>query len=98
AASATAEPTLKKFLTTRADAFVSNDYYASDVAWMELDAAIEPTIGPYEVYEDEWFNAKAAFEAFITIRDDAESKKLQSFASHLQELENALPIEAKFRN
>ena len=58
---------------------MSNDYYASDVAWMELDAAVEPTIGPYEVYEDEWFNAKAAFEAFITVRDDAESKKLQSF-------------------
>ena len=71
----------------------SNDYYASDVAWMELDASIEPTIGPYEVYEDEWFNFKAAFEAFITIRDDAETKKLQSFSAHLQELENALPID-----
>src|SRR5205085_11281962 len=43
AAQLTAEPTLKTFLTTRADAFLSNDYYASDVAWMELDAAIEPT-------------------------------------------------------
>jgi Peptidase family M49 len=98
AANLTTEPTLKKFLTARADAFLSNDYYASDVAWMELDAAIEPTIGPYEVYEDEWFNAKAAFEAFITVRDDAESKKLQSFSSHLQELENALPIDPKYRN
>jgi hypothetical protein len=98
AASLTTEPTLRKFLTARADAFASNDYYASDVAWMELDAAVEPTIGPYEVYEDEWFNAKAAFEAFITVRDDAESKKLQSFASHLQELENALPIDPKYRN
>jgi hypothetical protein len=98
AANLTSEPTLKKFLTARADAFVSNDYYASDVAWMELDAAVEPTIGPYEVYEDEWFNAKAAFEAFITVRDDAESKKLQSFSSHLQELENALPIDPKYRN
>jgi Peptidase family M49 len=98
AASLTTEPTLRKFLTARADAFASNDYYASDVAWMELDAAVEPTIGPYEVYEDEWFNAKAAFEAFITVRDDVESKKLQSFASHLQELENALPIDPKYRN
>ena len=98
AAAATAEPTLKRFLTTRADAFLSNDYYASDVAWMELDAAVEPTIGPYEVYEDEWFNAKAAFEAFITVRDDAESLKLQSFSAHLQELENALPIEPRYRN
>ena len=98
AAGLTSEPTLKKFLTTRADAFVSNDYYASDVAWMELDAAVEPTIGPYEVYEDEWFNAKAAFEAFITVRDEAESKKLQAFSAHLQELENALPIDPKYRN
>jgi len=98
AADLTTQPTLKRFLTTRADAFLNDDYYASDVAWMELDASIEPTIGPYEVYEDEWFNFKAAFEAFITIRDDAESKKLQSFSAHLQELENALPIDPKYRN
>jgi hypothetical protein len=98
AAAMTANATLKKFLTARADAFISNDYYASDVAWMELDAALEPTIGPYEVYEDEWFNAKAAFEAFITVRDEAESKKLQAFSQHLQELENNLPIDAKYRN
>jgi hypothetical protein len=98
AAEATTQPTLKRFLTTRADAFLNDDYYASDVAWMELDASIEPTIGPYEVYEDEWFNFKAAFEAFITLRDEAESKKLQSFSAHLQELENALPIDPKYRN
>jgi hypothetical protein len=98
AAELTSDTTLKKFLTTRADAFLSNDYYASDVAWMELDGAIEPTIGPYEVYEDEWFNFKAAFEAFITVRDEAESKKLQAFSDHLQELENNLPIEASLRN
>ena len=60
---------------------------------MELDASIEPTIGPYEVYEDEWFNYKAAFEAFITVRDDAETKKLQVVQQQLQELENALPID-----
>ena len=98
AAAETTQPTLKRFLTTRADAFLSDDYYESDIAWMELDASIEPTIGPYEVYEDEWFNFKAAFEAFITIRDDAESKKLQSFSAHLQELENALPIDPRYRN
>jgi hypothetical protein len=98
AARLTAEPTLQAFLTARADAFLSNDYYASDVAWMEIEGAIEPTIGPYEVYEDEWFNAKAAFEAFVTIRDEAETQKLQSFASHLQDLENALPIDPAYRN
>jgi hypothetical protein len=92
------DPTLKKFLDTRAAAFLSNDYYDSDVAWMELDAAIEPTIGPYEVYEDEWFNYKAAFEAFITLRDDEETKKLERFGAELQEIENNLPIDARHRN
>ena len=94
----TGQPSLKAYLSSRADAFLSNDYYASDVAWMELDASIEPTIGPYEVYEDEWFNYKAAFEAFVTLRDDAETKKLAAFSSRLQELEDALPIDARLRN
>ncbi len=98
AASLTSEPTLKAYLTSRADAFLSNDYYASDVAWMELDAGIEPTIGPYEVYEDEWFNAKAAFEAFITIRDDAETAKLAELGSQLQDIEDHLPIDPGYRN
>jgi hypothetical protein len=98
AASLTCQPTLKAFLTGRAGALLTNDYYASDVAWMELDATIEPTIGPYEVYEDGWFNYKAAFEAFITIRDDVETKKLARFGAELQEIENNLPIDPKYRN
>jgi len=98
AAAATAQPTLKAYLESRAAAFVSNDYYDSDVRWMELDATIEPTIGPYEVYEDEWFNYKAAFEAFITVKDRTESDKLQKFAGSLQEIENNLPIDARYRN
>jgi peptidase M49-like protein len=98
AAALATEPTLKAFLTKRAAAFLSNDYYDSDVAWMELKGAIEPTIGPYEVYEDEWLNYKAAFEAFITVRDDVESAKLQKFAAELQDIENHLPIDPKYRN
>ncbi len=98
AAAATAQPTLKAFLESRALAFASNDYYDSDVKWMELDATIEPTIGPYEVYEDKWFNYKAAFEAFITVKDRAESAKLQQFAGSLQEIEDHLPIDPKYRN
>ncbi len=94
----TSDPTLRTFLAARADAFVSNDYYASDVAWMELDSAIEPTIGPYEVYEDEWFNFKAAFEAFIAVRDEAESAKLARFGGELQEIEDHLPIDPSLRN
>ena len=98
AAAATSQPTLKRFLESRASAFISNDYYESDIAWMELDASIEPTIGPYEVYEDEWFNLKAAFEAFITLRDDEETRKLARFAHELQDLEDHLPIDPKYRN
>ena len=98
AAALTTQPTLKAFLEKRAQAFLTNDYYDSDVAWMELDASIEPTIGPYEVYEDEWFNYKAAFEAYITIRDDAETAKLAQFGHELQALEDALPIDPRYRN
>jgi hypothetical protein len=98
AAVLTQQLSLKRYLLKRADAFLSDDYYESDVAWMELDSSIEPTIGPYEVYEDEWFNAKAAFEAFIAIRDDAETAKLSQLGSHLQEIENNLPIDPKYRN
>jgi hypothetical protein len=98
AAAITKEPTLKTFLTRRADAFLSNDYYDSDVAWMELKGAVEPTIGPYEVYEDELFNYKAAFESFITVQDEAESAKLQKFGGQLQDIEDHLPIDPKYRN
>jgi len=98
AAAATADRSLKRFLESRANAFLSNEYYESDLAWMELDSSIEPTIGPYEVYEDEWFNQKAAFEAFITVRDQAESDKLAKFSSELQDIENHLPIDPALRN
>jgi hypothetical protein len=65
---------------------------------MELKGAIEPTIGPYEVYEDELFNYKAAFESFITVQDEAETQKLQKFRGELQDIEDHLPIDAKHRN
>jgi hypothetical protein len=89
---------LKDFLGKRADAFDSNDYYQSDVAWMDLNAPIDVTIGPYETYEDELFGYKAAFEAYVTLTDAAESAKLQKFSQHLQELENNLPMDARYRN
>jgi len=98
AAALTTNQTLKAFLTTRADAFTSNDYYASDVAWMDLNAPIELTIGPYETYEDELFGYKASFEAYVTLRDAAESDKLAKFSQHLQELEDNLPIDPGYRN
>jgi hypothetical protein len=98
AAAATTQPSLKAFLEKRAAAFLSNDYYASDVAWMELDASLEPTIGPYETYDDGWFGYKAAFEAYVTVRDEKESASLARFASELQWLEDRLPIEPRWRN
>src|SRR5882672_4059442 len=98
AAALTTNGTLKDFLAKRADAFASNDYYASDVAWMDLKAPIDVTIGPYETYEDELFGYKAAFEAYVTLTDAAESAKLAKFGQHLQELENNLPLEARYRN
>ena len=83
---------LNKYLTTRAMAFLSNNYYESDMAWMDLkNHTIEVVIGPYEVYEDELFNYKAAFECFLTIKDPEESKKLEIFANYLNDIENNLP-------
>jgi len=98
ASALTAEPTLKTFLARRADAFLSNDYRASDMAWMDLEGRIEPTLGPYEVYEDRWFGAKAAFEAFITLRDDAASVRLARLGAELQSLEDSLPLDDRFKN
>ena len=98
AAALTTDVTLKAFLTKRAAAFSSNDYYQSDVAWMDLDSPIDLTIGPYETYEDELFGYKAAFEAYVTLRDTAETAKLAKFSQYLQELEDHLPIDAKYRN
>jgi hypothetical protein len=97
AAALTDNATLKKFLTTRADAFMSDDYYASDVAWMDLDAPLDITIGPYETYTDELFGYKAAFEAYINLRDAKETQKLGFFSQHLQEIENNLPEDPQYR-
>jgi hypothetical protein len=98
AAGLTANKTLKDFLTKRAQAFSNDDYYASDVAWMDLDSPIDVTIGPYETYEDELFGYKATFEAFVTLKDEAESAKLAKFGAYLQDIENNLPMDPGYRN
>jgi hypothetical protein len=98
AAADTDNASLKKFLQLRAEAFLSNDYLASDFAWMDLDAPVDITIGPYETYNDELFGYKAAFEAYVNIRDQKETQKLDFFAKHMQELEDNLPIDAQYRN
>jgi len=98
AAALTDNESLKKFLSTRAEAFLSNDYYESDMAWMDLDAPLDITIGPYETYNDELFGYKAAFEAYVNLRDDQETNKIGAFAQHLQEIENNLPMDPQYRN
>ncbi len=98
AAGLTDNESLKKFLTLRADAFLSNDYYQSDLSWMDLDAPLDITIGPYETYNDEIFGYKAAFEAYVNVRDEEETAKLSAFTHLLQQIEDNLPIDPKYRN
>jgi hypothetical protein len=98
AADATDNASLKKFLNSRADAFLSNDYFDSDMAWMDLNAHLDVTIGPYETYNDQLFGYKAAFEAYVSLRDEAETQKFSVLADHLQEIEDDLPIDPQYRN
>jgi hypothetical protein len=97
AAALTGNATLRKFLTSRADAFSSNDYYQSDIDWMDLDAPLDVTFGPYETYNDELFGYKAAFEAYINLRDEKESARLAFLGQHLQDIENNLPEDPQYR-
>jgi hypothetical protein len=98
AAALTSNASLKVFLLKRADAFFSNNYEDSDIAWVEMDSPVEVVIGPYEVYEDGLFNAKASFEAFITVVDKPESEKLKVYIKHLADMERSLPIPDKYKN
>ncbi len=98
AAALTSNASLKKFLELRAAAFESDDYYASDLAWMDLDAPVEVTIGPYETYEDELFGYKAAFEAFVTVNLPQQSSALARYKQQLPSLERNLPIPDEHKN
>ncbi|HEY1433828.1 MAG TPA: peptidase, partial [Thermoanaerobaculia bacterium] len=98
AAALTGNASLRTYLEKRADAFLTDDYYASDLAWMDLDSEIEVVIGPYEVYEDDLFNYKASFTSFVSVRDKAEGEKLAVYAQHLPDMEKALPIPDEHKN
>ncbi len=90
---------LAKFLRSRAAAFASNDYFQSDMDWMDIrDNIIDVTLGPYEVYEDNLFNYKAAFESVVAIRNPADSQKLEQLKSFLPAMERNLPIPAEYKN
>jgi Peptidase family M49 len=98
AAGLTENASLKNFLNLRADAFLSNTYYDSDLAWMDLDAPLDITIGPYETYNDQVFGYKAAFEVYVNLRDDDETTKFSVLSAHLQDIENNLPLDPQYRN
>jgi Peptidase family M49 len=98
AATLTDNASLKSYLTKRADAFLSDDYRDSDMAWMDLNGPIEVVIGPYEVYEDNLFNYKAAYEAFVTVVDAPETAKLAAYARALPDMERNLPEPEQYKN
>ncbi|RQV98875.1 MAG: peptidase, partial [Calditrichaeota bacterium] len=99
AASRIRNSSVKTYLNSRADAFLSNDYFQSDIDWMDLkDHTLEIVVGPYEVYEDKLFGYKAAFEAFVTLVDPVESEKLYRVSGYLDEMEKNLPIPDKYKN
>ncbi|MFH0944436.1 MAG: peptidase [Planctomycetota bacterium] len=98
AAAITENESLRRFLESRAAAFLSDDYYQSDMDWMDLDSQVEITIGPYETYEDRMFGYKAAFEAFVTVADQAESERLAIYKSELPAMEANLPIPQEMKN
>jgi hypothetical protein len=98
AAGLTENASLRRFLESRAAAFGTDDYYQSDVDWMDLDAPVEVTIGPYEVYEDGLFAYKAAFEGFVTVNLPSESTKLVRFKELLPWLERNLPLPEEHKN
>ncbi|MDQ3470880.1 MAG: hypothetical protein M3428_00610 [Pseudomonadota bacterium] len=99
AAAKTSNPSLKRFLGLRAEAFRTDDYFQSELAWMDLKGTpIEVAIGPYEVYTDTLYGRKTAFEAFITLRDPQESRALDVYKGELRGMEANLPVEERLKN
>src|SRR5437867_802760 len=98
AAALTTNESLRNFLNKRADAFLSDNYRDSDMAWMDLSGPIDVVIGPYEVYEDNLFNYKASFESFVTVVDAPESAKLAAYAHALPDMERNLPEPDQYKN
>lgn len=88
----------KDYLEKRADAFLNDEYYKSDVAWMQMkENDIDFIIGPIENYEDQLFNYKAAHESFILIKDKEWSEKISRLADLLPMLQRELPVPEKYK-
>jgi len=99
AAATTSNKSLGRFLSLRAKAFRTNDYFDSEMAWMDISGTpIEVAIGPYETYTDELYGQKAAFEAFVTLKDPTESTKLARFNGALRDMEANLPEDEAYKN
>lgn len=93
------EPGFKNYLEQRAKALLTDDYYASDVAWMEMKkSTLDFVIGPIESYEDQLFGYKTAYEAYILVKDIEWSQKLERFAVLLPELQKNLPCTPEYKN
>ena len=89
---------MKKYLTERVKAFRTDDYLASDLAWMDMkDCNMDLVIGPIENYDDHLFEAKAAYEAFILLKDEARSANLAKYVGLLPELQKALPCAPEYK-
>jgi hypothetical protein len=89
---------LKTYLNLRAEALLSDNYLASDLAWMDmLDNNIDFVVGPIENYEDQLFNYKAAHEAYILIKDHEWSQKLSRFTAFLPMLQQSLPVKPEYK-
>jgi len=98
AAALAEEPGLKRYLELRADALLSDDYRASDMAWMDMkDNTLDIVIGPIENYEDQLFGYKAANEAFVLVKDRAWSERLARYSSLLPELQKGIPVDDAYK-
>lgn len=87
-----------KYLRLRAEAFLSNEYQPSDMAWMEMtDNDVDVVIGPIENYEDHLYGYKTAFESYVLIKDKAWSERLAKYAEYLPQLQEGLPVEPAYK-
>ena len=98
AAAISENESMQNFLSLRAASFLTDDYFDSEMAWMDLDGNIEVAIGPYEVYDDQLYGYKTAFESFVTIKDPEASKALEKYKDYLKDMERNLPVPDRYKN
>ncbi len=91
-------PQFKNYLKLRAEALLNDQFRESDMQWMDMkDNHIDIVIGPIENYEDQLYNYKTGYEGVVLIKDMDWSKKLAHFIQFLPELQENLPVEAKYK-